>query len=188
MRSTRRVAIAARSRWWRRARPRRGARSIRAYGIYYDRREPSFYTGFAPRTLDPARLHLHVGRGNQLRVTVVLADDVARATTRATSGSAGARTARSIDGGRLVLTQNRAFDDVRGASCARSSSSGSSPRRRRSRPDALRERNLALLERLNPGRVFRIRMPVDDVVRRWAAEVRPEDRRARRRARGGSSS
>src|SRR5262245_18736393 len=44
------------------------------WGVYYDRREPSFYTGFAPRTLDPARIHLHVGRGNQLRVTVVLSD------------------------------------------------------------------------------------------------------------------
>lgn len=41
------------------------------YGVYYDRREPSFYTGFAPRTPDPRRLHLHVGRGNQLRVTAV---------------------------------------------------------------------------------------------------------------------
>src|SRR5512136_224230 len=48
------------------------------YGIYYDRYEPSFYTGFAPRTLDPRRVHLHLGRGNQLRVTVVLADDVLR--------------------------------------------------------------------------------------------------------------
>ena len=43
--------------------------------------------------------------------------------------------------------------------------------------DALRERNLQLLERLNPGRIFRIRMPVDEVVRRWAAQVRPEDHR-----------
>src|SRR5262249_44835403 len=27
------------------------------------------------------------------------------------------------------------------------------------------------------GRVFRIRMPIDDVVRRWVSELRPEDRR-----------
>src|SRR5262249_34596646 len=39
-----------------------------------------------------------------------------------------------------------------------------------------RARNLDLLERLNPGRVFRIRMPVDDVVRRWTAELRSDDR------------
>ena len=53
-----------------------------SYGVYYDRREPSFYTGFAPRTPDPRRLHLHIGRGNQLRVTAVLADDVLTAYAR----------------------------------------------------------------------------------------------------------
>ena len=46
------------------------------YGVFYDEREPSFYTGFAPRTHDPARLHIHLGRGNQLRVTMVLSDEV----------------------------------------------------------------------------------------------------------------
>ncbi len=45
-------------------------------GSYYDSWEPTFYTGFAPRALDPRRLHVHVGRGNQLRITLVLADDV----------------------------------------------------------------------------------------------------------------
>jgi hypothetical protein len=42
--------------------------------------------------------------------------------------------------------------------------------------DALRERNLQLLERLNPDRVFRIRLPIDELMRRWAAQVRPADR------------
>ena len=42
------------------------------YGVYYDRREPSFYTGFAPRSQDPDRVHLQIGRGNQLRITAVL--------------------------------------------------------------------------------------------------------------------
>ena len=27
------------------------------YGVYYDRYEPSFYTGFAPRADDPRRVH-----------------------------------------------------------------------------------------------------------------------------------
>src|SRR4249920_885668 len=80
------------------------------YGLYYDRREPSFYTGFAPRTLDPARIHLHVGRGNQLRVTVVLSDEVLAEYARDLSQRW--RTYRTLaDAGRLVLTQNRTFDD-----------------------------------------------------------------------------
>src|SRR5215813_13646666 len=86
------------------------------FGVYYDRYEPAFYTGFAPRTDDPQRLHMHLGRGNQLRVTVVIADDVLRAYAE------------------------------------------------------------DLLQQLNPGRVFRIRLPLDELVRRWAAQLRPADR------------
>src|SRR4029434_5743981 len=72
------------------------------YGLYYDRREPSFYTGFAPRTLDPARIHLHVGRGNQLRVTVVLSDEVLAEYARDLSQRW--RTYRKLaDGGPLAL-------------------------------------------------------------------------------------
>src|SRR5215831_9187849 len=79
------------------------------WGVYYDHREPSFYTGFAPRTLDPARMHLHVGRGNQLRVTVVLSDEVLAEYARDLDQRR--RTYRAlVDAGRLVLTQNRAFD------------------------------------------------------------------------------
>jgi len=145
------------------------------FGIYYDRREPSFYTGFAPRTPDPRRLHLHIGRGDQLRVTAVLADDVLleyvsdlwqrQQTYRAL-----------IDAGRLVLTQNRAFEEFEQR--LREVELDRLVREEKDLPaGALRERNLALLERLNPGRVFRIRMPADDVVQRWAAEIRPEDHR-----------
>jgi hypothetical protein len=41
-----------------------------------------------------------------------------------------------------------------------------------------RERNLALMEQLNPGRVFRIRIPVDALVRRWVGQLQPADRKA----------
>jgi hypothetical protein len=146
-----------------------------SYGVYYDRREPSFYTGFAPRTSDPERLHLHIGRGNQLRVTAVLADDVLAEYARDLWQRW--RTYRSlVESGRLVLTQNTAFDEFE-----RRLSEVDLERlvgeEKTLAPAALRERNLRLLERLNPGRVFRIHMPVDELVRRWSAEVRPEDHR-----------
>lgn len=41
------------------------AKSINGYN-------PSFYTGFAPRVESPDRIHVHIGRGNQVRVTVIL--------------------------------------------------------------------------------------------------------------------
>ena len=144
------------------------------YGVFYDAPEPSFYTGFAPRTQDPARLHIHLGRGNQLRVTVVLSDDVVREYARDLYERQ--RTYRRlIDGERLELTQNRSFEDFERmlgeVSLERlvAEESGLSP-------VALRARNLALLERLNPGRVFRITIPVRALVVRWVEELRPADR------------
>jgi len=144
------------------------------YGLYYDRREPSFYTGFAPRTHEPDRIHLHLGRGNQLRVTVVLADDVLE--EYAHDLLVRYRTYRSLaDAGRLELTQNTGFEDfertIREVDLERLVAEEETLAR-----EALRERNLALLERLNPGRVFRVRIPVDDLVRRWTAGIRAEDR------------
>ena len=154
-----------------------GARGTDApqWGVYYDRREPSFYTGFAPRTLDAARIHLHVGRGNQLRVTVVLSDQVLAEYARDLNQRR--RTYRAlVDAGRLVLTQNRAFDDF-DARLVEVNLDALVAAEPSLQPDALRARNLDLLERLNPGRVFRIRMPVDDVVRRWTATVREDGTR-----------
>lgn len=145
------------------------------YGIYYDRYEPAFYTGFAPRSPDPQHIHLHLGRGNQLRVTVVLTDDGLREYARDLYERE--RTYRNlVNEGQLVLTQNRAFDafqknldDVQLERLVSEEASLSN--------EALRERNLHLLERLNPGRVFRIRIPVDELVRRWMSQVRPRTTR-----------
>jgi hypothetical protein len=144
------------------------------YGVFYDDPEPSFYTGFAPRTDDPARLHLHLGRGNQLRVTAVLADATLRDYAR--DLAARDRIYRNlIASRRLELTQNRAFEEfeqrLSEVQLARLvAEEAALP------PDAIRERNLDLLERLNPGRVFRIAIPVRAALARWMAEVRPADR------------
>ncbi len=45
-------------------------------GVFYYRIEPSFYTGFAPRCQEPKNIHIHLGRGNQVRVTLVLSNPV----------------------------------------------------------------------------------------------------------------
>ena len=144
------------------------------FGMYYDRYEPAFYTGFAPRADDPQRVHLHLGRGNQLRVTVVLSDDVLR--EYAEDLLDRYRTYRAlIDDGRLVLTQNVGFEEfeaaLKGAQVEQLVSEQPTLA-----DEVVRFRNLQLMEQLNPGRVFRIRMPVYEVLRRWVARVRPADR------------
>ena len=144
------------------------------FGMYYDRYEPAFYTGFAARANDPRRIHLHLGRGNQLRVTVVLADDVLR--DYAADLLDRYRTYRTlIDDGCLVLTQNQGFEEfertLKHAQLERLVAEQATLS-----DDVVRERNLRLMEQLNPGRLFHIRLPLDDVVRRWAACLRPADR------------
>jgi len=147
-----------------------------AYGVPYDAYEPSFYTGFAPRALEAGAVHLHLGRGNQLRVTEVLSPEVILDYARDLAYRA--RTYRGLaDGGRIVLTQNESFEEfearLREVGVARqvAMEAGLAEAERR-------ERNLALMEKLNPGRIFRIEMPVSDLVRRWASQVRPADGRS----------
>ncbi len=152
-----------------------------SYGQGYDRYEPTFYTGFAPRSQDPRRVHLHVGRGNQLRVTSVLADQTLD--TYARDLLQRQRTYRAlIEQGRIVLTQNRGFEDFE-ATLAEIDVEGLVAEESDLAPEALRERNTQLLERLNPGRIFRIEIPAAELPRRWAARVRPEDRQGMKRNR-----
>ncbi|MCC6850159.1 MAG: hypothetical protein IT294_16810 [Deltaproteobacteria bacterium] len=139
------------------------------YGVFYDAPEPSFYTGFAPRTQDPGNLHVHLGRGNQLRVTEVLSDAVVREYARDLAERRRAYRAL-VDEGRLQLTQNTAFDDFE----RRLDAVGLERLVREEAalaPDALRARNLDLIETLNPGRVFRIAIPVRKLAATWVREL-----------------
>jgi hypothetical protein len=146
------------------------------YGVFYNGYEPSFYTGFAPRSEDPHRLHLHVGRGNQLRMTLVLSDAVIAEYGR--NLLTRYRTYRRlIDQGKVKLTQNASFE--RFERVIRALDLGEQiDREAELSPEALRERNLELMERLNPGRVFRIKVPVNALIRNWAAEVTAADRKS----------
>jgi len=151
------------------------------FGVYYHRYEPVFYTGFAPRTNDPRRIHLHLGRGNQLRLTVVLADDALREYAQDLSNRR--RTYRAlIEDGRLTLTQNQGFEEfervLKDAHVEQLASTQATVS-----DDLVRERNLRLMEQLNPGRIFHIQMPLEEVVRRWVAQLRAADRAGMDRSR-----
>ena len=142
-------------------------------GIYYEKYEPTFYTGFAPRGLDPSRLHIHLGRGNQIRATLVLSDEMLLGYARDLLVRYDTYKAL-INDGRLVLTQNHGFaafeEELKNVEIERLVEEESAL----SESD-IKKRNLELMERLNPGRVFRISMDVDEVVRRWLSQVRPDD-------------
>ncbi len=153
-----------------------GPVDLSRYGIFYDTYEPSFYTGFGPRARDPERLHLHVGRGNQLRMTLVLSDTLLaeypeNLLTRY-------RTYRGlIDEGKVKLTQNRGFEAFE-RTVREIGLEGLIAEASNLAPEDRRERNLALMEKLNPGRVFRISIPVDVLMERWATQVTAADRKS----------
>ncbi len=140
---------------------------------YYQKYEPAFYTGFAPRTRDSKRLHLHVGRGNQLRATLVLSDKVLESYVR--DILARYTTYKEmITKGTITLTQNSSFEvfaetisDLRIEELAAAESAMAR--------SAIITRNQLLLEDLNPGRIFRISMNVDKVIDRWLAGLKPDD-------------
>jgi hypothetical protein len=138
-------------------------------GVYFHWYEPSFYAGFAPRTQDPTRLHIELSRGNQVRVTVVLGD----AELDAYLGDLQERRAvvqEMIDARVIDLSTNRVWerygnqlDDagVAAAVAARAVGGGGA--------DAYRAKSLAIMQTLNPERVFAIAMPLADVAARWHA-------------------
>ena len=153
-----------------------GPVDLSQYGIFYDRYEPSFYTGFAPRAKDPKRLHLHVGRGNQLRMTLVLSDAVIN--EYAGDLLARYRTYRGlIDEGQVILTQNAGFKDFE-QTILDLDLDGLITEQAGLTPGAARARNLALMEKLNPGRVFRIKIPTDRLIEKWASALTANDRKS----------
>jgi hypothetical protein len=138
-------------------------------GVYFYWYEPSFYTGFAPRTQDPERLHLRLSRGNQVRVTVVLGDPevdaylddlVARRQT----------VQELIDAKVIELTTNRAYERfvtaLEQAGVAEAAKS-----RAAIGADAYRQKSIDVMTTLNPERVFRIKIPVDGLVAAWHAQL-----------------
>ncbi|MGI9374175.1 MAG: hypothetical protein ACR2OJ_16935, partial [Hyphomicrobiales bacterium] len=151
------------------------------YGIFYQRYEPTFYTGFAPRTQDPSRIHIRVGRGNQVRLTTVLSDEAIDAYAR--DLVVRYHTYKGlIDTGKLVLTQNKGFEDFARIMAKHQvekitqGQAGLSAEERRMQ-------NLALIRALNPGRVFDIQLDLDEVIAHWLDGLTKADFKAPSKAR-----
>ena len=138
-------------------------------GIYFHWYEPSFYTGFAPRTQDPQRVHIRLSRGNQVRVTIVLGDN--ELDTYLDDLMLRRKTYQElIDAKVIELSTNKEYErfvakleQVGVADAVRNRESlGSS---------AYRQKSLEIMSALNPERVFRIKIPVDGLLARWHAQL-----------------
>jgi hypothetical protein len=144
---------------------------LKTCSTYYQKYEPAFYTGFAPRSRDPKRLHLHVGRGNQLRATLVLSDKVLEAYVR--DLRARYTTYQTmIDSGKLTLSQNSGFEEF--AKEIQKLTEAEAVEPKMARQDIIR-RNLLLMTHLNPNRIFHITTPVGAVIQHWLDFLTPAD-------------
>ena len=45
------------------------------YGTFFNEYDPNFYTGFIPRVQDKNRVKIHLARGNQVRIRIVLPEE-----------------------------------------------------------------------------------------------------------------
>jgi hypothetical protein len=138
-------------------------------GVYFHWYEPSFYGGFAPRTQDPQRVHIRLSRGNQVRVTVVLGNDDLDAYLPDLLARREMYQAL-VDAGVIELSTNRALErfvvelekaGVRDAVSARPNMGA----------EQYRARTTEILSALNADRIFRIAIPVDDLLTRWHATL-----------------
>jgi hypothetical protein len=138
-------------------------------GIYFHWYEPSFYTGFAPGTEDPERVHILLSRGNQVRFTLVLGD--AELDRYLDDLVLRQRTVQElIDAGIIELTTNREHERF----VARLTEAGVADAvasRERLGPEGYRQKSLEIMEALNPGRIFRIHVPLDRLLAAWHAEA-----------------
>ena len=142
-------------------------------GVYFQWYEPSFYTGFAPRTQDPGRLTIVLGRGNQVRVTIVLAD--AEIDSYLEDLDARHRIYQElVDAKILQLSTNKEYEkfvqslEEQGVRTALAM-------RGETRATSWRERNVQAMEALNPGRVFRVHRSEDLLAKDWHANLAAAD-------------
>lgn len=134
---------------------------------------PSFYTGFAARIEDPNRIHLHLARGNQMRVTTQL-DEYSILTylyglkkREALFDSAVANKLIQIK----QQDQMGLFKSVIGS--ARYNINGLIQELEAGRlsKEEFYKQSLKILSELNAGRVFNIKINLTSYVERWKTTV-----------------
>ncbi len=130
---------------------------------------PAFYTGFAPRVADANRIHFHLSRGNQIRLTAPL-DEY---TVMTYLYNLKARESLVVDAvsKNLILLQQQ---DQMGMFKSVLNSDLYSVNQLISKFDTgsiskeeFYAQSLLTLQKLNPGRVFSMRLDMDAYVARW---------------------
>jgi hypothetical protein len=140
------------------------------YGVFFNDYDPNFHTGFVPRVQERERITIHLGRGNQLRLRMVLPDDTIE-------NYIPDQVAKHdlykevIDKGVIELTTNTAWEDYDRrfveaglADLARQKATLS--------PAEWRALNVETMERLVPNRVYRIQRDFGEMTAAFEAALK----------------
>ena len=134
------------------------------YGVFFNNYDPNFYTGFVPRVQERERIKIHLGRGNQLRLRMVLSeqtidnyltDQVARHDLYK----------EVIDRGVITLTTNTAWEDYD----RRFKDEGLAELAKKKGGADWRETNLRTMQKLSEGRLFHVQRDFNKLLDDWAA-------------------
>jgi hypothetical protein len=151
------------------------------YGTFFNNYDPNFHVGFIPRVQEAKRIKIHIARGNQLRVHMVLPDETV--VNFLTDQKAKHDLQKElIDGGVIVLTSNSFWEDFEQRYAAARIDEKAAQKGSLS-PAKWRKLNIEAMSELNPERVYHIQKDFDQMVVDWATLLRanpvPEDLEAK---------
>lgn len=143
------------------------------YGVFFNDYDPNFYTGFVPRVQERERVKIHLGRGNQIRVRMVLSDQTID--NYLTDQVARHDLYKEVIDAKVIrLTTNTAwetydqrFRDEGIADLAAKRGTVS--------PEEWRELNLRAIAKLSPDRLFHIQKDFGQMVDAYAALLKASD-------------
>ncbi|HJO23665.1 MAG: hypothetical protein QF890_13790 [Myxococcota bacterium] len=137
------------------------------YGLFFNDYDPNFYTGFVPRVQDEKRIKIHLARGNQLRVRMILPDETID-NFLLDQVAKHDLYKEVIDKGIITLTTNTSWEDydkrfeaegIRELAARKNSLSKA----------AWRRKNIEAIEKLTPERLYHIQKDFGEMVTKWAA-------------------
>jgi hypothetical protein len=140
------------------------------YGLFFNDYDPNFYTGFVPRVQERDRITTHLARGNQLRVRIVLSDEVVD-NYIPDQLAKHALYKEVIDKGIITLTTNTAWEDYE-KKITELDLPGLAQKRASMSPEQWRATNIEMMQRLLPDRVYHIQKDFNQMTATFEATLK----------------
>jgi hypothetical protein len=139
-------------------------------GVFFNRYDPNFYTGFVPRVQDRKHITIHVGRGNQVRLRMVLPEETIE--NYLPDQFARYSLYKELIGKNIIkLTSNAAWEDY-DARVMELKLGELAKRKSSLSQEEWRQLNLEYIDKLNPGRLYHIQRDFEAMVDNFAETLR----------------